>query len=176
MKAKPGALDDALFLVDAPDPEGEAGAARRTLSLTEAPSVLLVFAANRYTRTISRIYQARYGIGAMDWRMLVTLTRTPDSSVSQAADLIGIDKAAVSRAIARLEARGLVQSRTPGPDARRRLFRLTAEGAALHDEVLVDALRLQREMLDGFSEEEAATLAGLLRRFIDNLDDAGDAG
>lgn len=167
------ALSDALFLVEAPDPYG--GAPRVTLSLANAPAVLLVLAANRYTRSLSRIYQKRFGIGAMDWRMLSTLTRAPDSSVSQAAADIGIDKAAVSRSLSRLEEKGLVCARTPGPDGRRRLFRLTEAGSALHDEILADALALQKKVLDGFSAEDAARFRDDLQRFIGNLDAMGEA-
>lgn len=171
--APPDPIADDLFLVDAPDPAG--GPGRRTLSLTSAPSVLLVFAANRYTRAISRVYQKRYGIGAMDWRMLSTLTRTPDIAVSEAAAAIGIDKAAVSRSLARLEGRGLAQAQAPGPDGRRRLFRLSAEGAALHDEILGTALAMQRRALDGFDQAEAEAFGALLRRYIDNLDGLAEA-
>lgn len=164
--------DDDMLLVDVDGPDG---APRRTLSFTRAPTVLMTFAANRYTRAVSRIYQDRFGIGAMDWRMLVMLTREPDSSVSHASRTIGIDKAAVSRSLTRLEKRGLARAEAPGPDGRRRLFRLTEAGRAMHDEMLALAMARNRELFKGFSEEDMTQFAGLLRRFLDNLDAAEDA-
>lgn len=163
--------DDDMLLVDV---EGPDGARRRTLSFTRAPTVLLTFAANRYTRSVSRIYQDRFGIGAMDWRMLVMLTREPDSSVSHASRTIGIDKAAVSRSLTRLEQRGLVRAEAPGPDGRRRLFRLTDAGRAMHDEVLALAMERNRALFKGFSADEMTMMAGLLTRFLDNLSAADE--
>ena len=88
-------LPDQLFLTEPEDaPEGQ-----RTLSFERSPTVLLSFAANRFSRAAARVYQDRFGIGAMDWRMLVMLTRAPGSGVSDAARTIGIDKAAVSRSL-----------------------------------------------------------------------------
>ncbi|MBO6561315.1 MAG: MarR family transcriptional regulator [Nisaea sp.] len=158
-------LPDSLFLVSIADEAG--GEAQETLSFRRTPTVLLTFAANRFTRSAARHYQERFGIGAMDWRMLVMLTREPGSSVSHAARTIGIDKAAVSRCLKRLEADGLA---APDDSARRRDWYLTAKGHALHAEVLDVALERQRKLLDGFSEEDVGRLNGYLARFLDNLD------
>lgn len=158
-------LPDSLFLVSVSDEAG--GEAQETLSFRRTPTVLLTFAANRFTRSAARHYQERFGIGAMDWRMLVMLTREPGSSVSHAARTIGIDKAAVSRCLKRLEAEGLA---APDDGARRRDWYLTAKGHALHAEVLEVALARQRRLLEGFSEEDVVRLNGYLARFLDNLD------
>ncbi|MFT4792638.1 MAG: DNA-binding MarR family transcriptional regulator [Paracoccaceae bacterium] len=160
--------DDDMLLVTVAGQDG--ARPRRTLSFSRAPTVLMTFAANRYTRTVSRIYQDRFGIGAMDWRMLVMLTREPGSSVSHASRIIGIDKAAVSRSLTQLEKRGLVRAETPGPDGRRRLFRLTEPGHAMHDALLELALEQNRHLFAGFSAADITTLAGLLSRFLTNLD------
>lgn len=158
-------LPDSLFLVAVEDMAG--GETQETLSFRRSPTVLLTFAANRFTRSAARHYQERFGIGAMDWRMLVMLTREPGSSVSHAARTIGIDKAAVSRCLKRLEANGLA---APDDVARRRDWYLTAKGHALHSEVLAVALVRQRKLLEGFSEEDVGRLNRYLSRFLDNLD------
>ena len=159
-------LDDALFLVAVADE----GATHRTLSFSRSPTVLLTFAANRFTRSAARLYQKRYGIGAMDWRMLVMLTREPDIPVSRASQTIGIDKAAVSRSLARLEAKGLAVAISPESNGRRRSWRLTAKGHALHAEILEAALARQKRLLAGFSEEDVARFNELLRSFMANLE------
>ncbi len=166
----PDALPDEMFLIapgDAPD-----GPARPTLSFSRTPTVLLTFAANRFTRAASREYQAMFGIGAMDWRMLVMLTREPGSTVSHAARTIGIDKAAVSRSLQRLEKSGLARPDTTGPDPRRKSWTLTAAGSDLHDRILAHALDRLSQLMAGFSPEEARTFTGYLARFLDNLDAA----
>ena len=110
-------LPDKMFLTELE--QDEDGRSRQTLSFSRSPTVLLNFAANRFTRNASRHYQNAFGIGAMDWRMLVTLTRDPGSSVSHASATIGIDKGAVSRSLARLEKEGLAKAQCNSPDERR---------------------------------------------------------
>ncbi|NMG41097.1 MarR family transcriptional regulator [Chelativorans sp. ZYF759] len=161
-------LDDALFLVAVTD-ESESET-HHTLSFSRSTTVLLTFAANRFTRSASRFYQQRFGMGAMDWRMLVMLTREPDASVSRASAVIGIDKAAVSRSLGRLEEAGLAIASTPTSNPRRRSWRLTKKGHQLHGEILEVALSRQRRLLEGFSAEEVERMNDMLRRFMANLE------
>ena len=162
-------LPDDLFLVH---PDGsEDSPSATTLSFSRTPTVLLTFASNRFTRMASRSYQQEFGIGAMDWRMLVMLTREPGSSVSHAARTIGIDKAAVSRALHRMEATGLVSPTSLPNDGRRKSWVLTEKGSDLHARILERALEGQKRALAGFSPEEVKTLTGYLSRVLQNLDE-----
>lgn len=161
-------LPDDLFLVDVEAQRDEP--AGRTLSFSRSTTVLLTFAANRFTRSAARLYQDRFGIGAMDWRMLVMLTRAPGCNAAHASRTIGIDKAAVSRSLARLEKAGLAEAVRNSPDERRRDWWLTAKGRALHAEMLEAALNLQRQILDGFAEDEVEQFNGYLRRALANIE------
>lgn len=161
-------LDDDFFLVEVAD-EAEA-AVHRTLSFTRSPVVLLTFAANRFTRSAARLYQKTYGIGAMDWRMLVMLTREPDIPVSRAAQTIGIDKAAVSRSLGRLQEGGLAEAVVPETNSRRRIWRLTPKGHTLHDEILQVALARQKRLLSGFTEDDVKRFNDFLRLFMSNIE------
>ena len=142
----------------------------RTLSLERAPTVLLVLAANRFTRSAARYYQRRFGVGAMDWRMLVMLTREPNIPVTRASQVIGIDKAAVSRSLARLEGQDLALATINGTNLRRRLWRLTQKGESLHREMLAVALERQRELLRGLSQKEVSEFSGFLKAFVQNVE------
>lgn len=162
-------LPDELFLVQVPDAESSGHAS--TLSFSRSTTVLLTFAANRFTRNAARRYQDEFGIGAMDWRMLVMLTREPESSVSRASRTIGIDKAAVSRSLARLQKKGLVQASSTQSDERRKSWSLTAAGIDLHDRILAVALEWQKKLLQGFTVSEVEEFNGFLKRFLENLTD-----
>lgn len=161
-------LDDDLFLVDVID--DKTNKVSSTLSFSRSPTVLLTFAANRFTRKAARYYQQEFGIGAMDWRMLVMLTREPGASVALASKTIGIDKGAVSRSLARLEASGLVEGHSTLNDERRRSWHLTEAGEQLHARMLTGALQRQRQLLDGFDSVEVERFNGYLRRFLSNLE------
>lgn len=153
-------LPDEMFLVT-PEVDGEA-----TLSFRNSPTVLLTFAANRFTRKASRLYQDQFGIGAMDWRMLVMLTREPGSTVSHAGRTIGIDKAAVSRSLRRLEAKGLAKLSAQNGTK----WRLSDAGHALHAKMLAVALDRQRQLLKGLSRDEVEQFSRCLSVFLENLD------
>lgn len=159
--------DDSVFLSHQHD--GDAGD-NVTLSFSRSPTVLLQFAAGRFTRSASRIYQKNYGLGATDWRMLVMLTRVPGASVTESAETIGIDKAAVSRALKRLEDRGLVEQEIPEADARRKVWRLTTEGKAAHAKILKVALARQHSLLENFSAADIKKFSDYLKRFLENIE------
>ncbi|EBA16738.1 transcriptional regulator, putative [Roseobacter sp. SK209-2-6] len=163
-------LADDLFLVH-PEPDDGAPAAP-TLSFRRSPVVLVTFAGNRLTRNATRAYQAEFGIGVMDWRMLVMLTRQPGCSVAHAARTTGIDKAAVSRSLAHLESAGLAKAEASGGDERRKSWHLTDAGQQLHAELLPRALERQRGLLKGFSEDEVHQFTGFLQRFLHNIEEA----
>lgn len=160
-------LPDELFLTHG---EGENPLSSPTLSFRRSPTVLLTFAANRFTRLSSKVYSERYGLGAMDWRMLVMLTREPGATLVRSSDVIGIDKAAVSRCLKRLEAAGLVRPGKLHANGRSRSWWLTPAGQDLHDRILAEALERQRKLLHGFSQDEVTQLCDYLRRFLDNLE------
>lgn len=161
-------LSDEMFLVTADGSPDDPAAP--TLSLRNSPVVLVTFAGNRLTREATRAYQAEFGIGVMDWRMLVMMTRSPGCSVAQAARLTGIDKAAVSRSLHRLESNGLAHSQASGGDERRKSWRLTPQGQDLHSQILPRALERQNALLQGFSEDEITQFTAYLQRFLGNIE------
>lgn len=161
-------LPDELFLVQVESDDGRT--ANETLSFTRSPTVLLTFAANRFTRAAARAYQERYGVGAMDWRMLVMLTREPGATLARSAEVIGIDKGAVSRSLRRLQEKKLAACGDLHRNGRSRGWRLTRRGKELHDKILADALHRQRRLLDGFDVGELAALCDMLRRILKNLE------
>ena len=163
-------LPDDLFLVRVADDE-DPDTLRETLSFSRSPTVLLTFAANRFTRAAARLYQARYDIGAMDWRMLVMLTRAPGATAARASETIGIDKGAVSRCLRNLQDKGLAAPGDLHANGRSRGWHLTPAGQALHDTILREALDRQRRLFAGFEPEEVRALCDMLQRFLTNLDD-----
>jgi MarR family transcriptional regulator for hemolysin len=72
--------------------------------------------------------------------------------------------------LARMERDGLIR-RTPDPaDRRSSRIELTADAEARLPDAIATLFEGNGEALRGFSEEEAALLAGLLKRLIANLD------
>jgi MarR family transcriptional regulator, organic hydroperoxide resistance regulator len=78
----------------------------------------------------------------------------------------GLDAAGVSRLVARMANDKLVTIKVDAKDRRRRLVRLTAKGRALEESLspLVDAA--VRNMVTGFSDEEAIFLVQVLDKAV----------
>lgn len=142
----------------------------QTLNLEHNPTVLLVWAANRFNRNASRYYQAHFGITAMDWRMLVMLCKDPGISVTAASPVSGYDKGAVSRSLHNLESMKLAEGRVEGTNSRNKLWHLTRKGKQLHDRVLAVAMKRQERLLEGMSADEIRQFNDLLQRFMQNLE------
>ena len=63
---------------------------------------------NRISQAIARLYQARFGFGITEWRVIAVLGRYPELSANAVAERTAMDKVAVSRAVAHLLERGLL--------------------------------------------------------------------
>lgn len=162
-------LPDALFLVETEDESD--GELRSTLSFSRSPTVLLTFAANRFTRAAARVYQKNYGLGSMDWRLMVMLTREPGATVARGSEVIGIDKAAVSRGLHRLLKMEMAVQGKLHANGRSRGWHLTANGHKMHEKILKEALDRQRELFKGFEAAEVQNLCDMLTRFLTNLEE-----
>ena len=76
----------------------------------------------------------------------------------------GLDKAAVSRSLRGLLKAGLVEARAEEPSRRRLPVALTAKGLAVHDRILMVALKRQEQLLADFSSAERDQLRDFIAR------------
>jgi DNA-binding MarR family transcriptional regulator len=106
----------------------------------------------------------RMGLGSVEARVLLALGSGPQTS-SQIGKLIGVDRAAVCRAVSSLLERDLVLKF----DGRARSVRLTGEGEALIEGINQVSAERERRLLAEFSDEEAAVLLGFLGRLMLNV-------
>jgi MarR family transcriptional regulator, organic hydroperoxide resistance regulator len=101
--------------------------------------------------------------------VLRRLWREDGLSVTQLRDRLGVEMPTVTRALQRMERRGLVERRPDATDERSVRIYLTEAARQLEDVIPAALDRADGIALQGFSEEERATLLGLLRRMEDNL-------
>lgn len=116
----------------------------------------------RMVATASATY-ARMGLGSVEARVLLALGSGPQTS-SQIGKLIGVDRAAVCRAVSSLLERDLVLK----AGGRARSVRLTGDGEALIEGINQVTAERERRLLEGFSDEEAAALLAFLGRLMLN--------
>jgi DNA-binding MarR family transcriptional regulator len=126
---------------------------------------------NRISQTIADLYARRFGIGITEWRVIAVLGRLPGLSASGVAERTAMDKVAVSRALARLMERGLVQRDTHGDDRRRSVLELSDAGYRIYDDVVPLALARERALLAHLDDDERRSLDALLDKLGRGLDD-----
>ena len=119
---------------------------------------------NRISQTIASAYAARFGIGVTEWRVIAVLGRYSGLSANEVAERTAMDKVAVSRAVARLLERGLLQREAHGDDRRRSVLELSEAGYGVYDEVVPLALGFERQLLSPLDAIERATLDALLSK------------
>jgi len=87
--------------------------------------------ASSLSKGAMRFYQAKFGIALPEMRLLSTLGSRRRLSSLELVKLTAMDKGLVSRVLAALARRGLVQDVPAAPGSNRRVWRLTAAGSAL---------------------------------------------
>ncbi len=130
---------------------------------------------NRISQAIAARYARRFGIGVTEWRVIAVLGRYPGLSAGAVAARTAMDKVAVSRAVARLLERELVERDTHGDDRRRSVLALSRAGRRIYDEIAPLALELERRLLSRLDRDERAALDALLDKLADGIEHLADA-
>src|SRR5690606_34777650 len=75
---------------------------------------LLLWLSNKVSSSASALYHERFGVSVTEWRVLAYFKIHPWSTASKACELMGLDKAAVSRSIANLVGKNILEPRPQG--------------------------------------------------------------
>ena len=113
------------------------------------------------SEALAKQYRKRFGISIPDWRVLVHLVESGGASVRDIERRVAMEKSKVSRAAARLEARGLIIKRVNASDRRLVHLSLTESGEKLMSELLPIAI--------AFQEEIEAKLGGDFKAYEDGM-------
>lgn len=128
----------------------------------------LSIASNAVSDLIAERYRKRFGLKILEWRVMAVLgdaaARGQPMTQSALTRATLMDKVAVNRACKVLEDRGLIVRAPNARDGRSHLLELTADGCAIHAEVMPLAQATESELFAGFSDEEELQLRELLRR------------
>lgn len=144
---------------------------RLILDLDRYIPFLLSAIGNKWSSSSSTAYLRKFGVGVTEWRIMAMLAIEPGVNAYRACQVIGLDKAATSRALKSLEARGLVVSWVETPGAQRKNLELTEAGWAVHDRIIRIARKREALLLSDLDPDEVAILAGYLRRILARLPD-----
>ena len=118
------------------------------------------------SESLHDLYAGPHGLSVTQWRVMAALGRFAPLTASEVGQRIVMDKVAVSRAVAGLTKRGLVERATDLDDRRRASLHLTRKGRAMHADIVPLALKYEAELYRALSAEERQTLNGLCDRLF----------
>jgi len=126
----------------------------------------LAVLSNTISTTVAHAYDKRFSVSIPEWRVIAVLGRFPGLSAVEVADRTMMDKVAVSRAVTKLIKNGRIDREFADADKRRSILNLSEDGKHLHDEIAELALQFERDLLNGFSEEELQQLSTTMERLL----------
>lgn len=126
--------------------------------------------AGQMSADLARQYKHRFGISMPEWRVLLNVGYSDAQSVRDIEKRVSLEKSKVSRAAARLEAKGLLKKHVDDQDRRLVRMSLTEDGVRLLAEIVPIAQAYQ-DQLDAALGAQSVALQGALDRLAEKRDD-----
>ena len=118
---------------------------------------------NTVSQGISSVYRKDHGLSVTEWRVIAVLGRFPGLTASEIMQRTVMDKVAISRAVKKLQHKGLVERSPHHKDRRRLPLKLTATGGIqLFNKVVPKARAYERQLLAALSDNELTRFNRLL--------------
>lgn len=117
---------------------------------------------NAVSRQVADIYEREFALSIWQWRVIAVLGERSGMTGTEVAQRTLMDKPTVSRAVASLIERRLVERVTDEGDRRRMPLALTEAGDAIYKAIIPRALQCERNLLSALTPQESANLHTLL--------------
>ena len=125
--------------------------------------------AEQVSLSVAEVYAERFSLTRQEWRVLAALGARAEIATKEFPRLTTLDKMHVSRAMAGLEARGIVRRTSDPNDRRERIVALTPAGRALYRKIVPLALEREAKMLSLLTPEEVKILDRTMRKLSTGL-------
>jgi len=118
------------------------------------------------SESLHDLYAEPFGLSVTQWRVMAALGRFAPLTASGVGQRIVMDKVAVSRAVAGLMKRGLVERATDRNDRRRASLRLSARGRVMHARIVPLALAYEARLYEALAPGDRQAFNGLCDRLF----------
>jgi DNA-binding MarR family transcriptional regulator len=122
--------------------------------------------AQTVSESLHDLYAGPYGLSVTQWRVMAALGHSTHLTASEVGKRIVMDKVAVSRAVAGLMKRALVERSTDRSDRRRSALKLSARGRAMHSRIVPLALAYEEKLYQALDPVERQTFDALSDRLF----------
>lgn len=117
-----------------------------------------------YREPLLRRMEREHGLIRPEWTVLVCLAFRDGVTARDVCEITEQPSNTISRGVASLTVRGLIERRADPHDARRAHLHLTVEGRTVHDTVMGTFVAAERRMTASLTKAEQASLIDLLDR------------
>lgn len=124
----------------------------RSLDLADFTPYRIAVLARAMSEQLGAAYENE-GLSIPEWRVLAVISQAPSVAARDVVARTPMDKMAVSRAVASLEAKGLI-ARRPAADRRVSALALSARGRAVFSRVSAIALDYEAALFGGLEPSE----------------------
>lgn len=140
---------------------------RKPLQLEAFLPYRLSLLSNAISGAIAAVYGDKFAISMPEWRIMMILAEYPDISADEVCRRTKIEKSVVSRAVARLLKRHLINRDMDEKDRRRSILRLSETGLSVYDEVMPIARDYEAKLLSDLSAGELETFNDMIDRLME---------
>ena len=130
---------------------------------------------NTVSSAIAAAYFMNFGLTIPEWRVMAVLAANPGLSAAEVTARTAMDKVAVSRAVAALQAAGRLHRTTAHADRRRTHLALTRAGMRVYAQVVPMALQYERNLVAPLPPRDLATLDRIVRVLLGRAVEIGPA-
>ena len=137
-------------------------------TLTGLPSYLITRIAHRYNQTMHAELKA-IGLTTISTRIITSLRVFGELTINELCVHALAEQPTMSRALDRLEADGTLIRTVKDEDNRKRVIRLTPQGAALSDQIWPVMQSANDHILDGIPKSDREATMRTLLKVLENI-------
>ena len=152
------------------DQRAKTTAPTETVDIDRHLPALIAILGGKLSRHALREFGRGVDLDFRQWRALHILGHDGPSTIIHVANRLAMDQGGVSRAIASLEKRGLVERRADAHDRRKSIVSLTPGGIEMHEKTAAYSNARERRLLKPLSAKDQKHLKKMLCVLIDELD------
>lgn len=130
----------------------------------------LSIVSNKISSIVAQTYKDKFALSITEWRIMAVLGEYPGISADEISAKTQIEKSILSRAIAKLLKRHLIERSIAEDDKRRSEIVLSDMGAAVYKEIVPLSYQHEKDILQCLSEEEQKTFSELLDRLYQHAE------
>ncbi|BDX07096.1 MarR family winged helix-turn-helix transcriptional regulator [Planctobacterium marinum] len=125
---------------------------------------------NKISSLVAQTYKDKFALSITEWRIMAVLGEYPGISADEISAKTQIEKSILSRAIAKLLKRNLIERSIAEDDKRRSEIVLSETGAAVYEEIVPLSYQHEKQILACLSDTERQQFSDILDRLYQHAE------